>query len=148
MGKVSATSSPLTDIRAPLSPLWWILVPPSVEALRGLFWVGYSDAASWFAAPPADPLEICGKCRCGRAAADEMVPDPLSSSRLTKYNMAQKLLLRKTRPLENALPETDPATGKTPTELIAAYRKSVDQNVRVMLWMCLCVSMVIFAWMC
>merc|ERR1719414_2514839 len=50
--KVSAVSAPLTDIRAPLSPPWWTILPPSVDVLRGFFWAGYRDAARFFAVPP------------------------------------------------------------------------------------------------
>mmetsp|Transcript_70512 Transcript_70512/g.147630 ORF Transcript_70512/g.147630 Transcript_70512/m.147630 type:complete len:1121 (+) Transcript_70512:238-3600(+) len=49
--KVSAVGAPLTDIRAPISPLWWAIFPPSIDILRGMFWVGYRDAAQWFAGP-------------------------------------------------------------------------------------------------
>lgn len=70
--KVSATSTPLTDIRAPLSPPWWTVLPPSVDVLRGMFWTGYRDAAAWFSDPPQEPKNMC-RCRSvpRRAAASE-----------------------------------------------------------------------------
>lgn len=147
--KVSATSAPLTDLRAPLSPPWWILLPPHVDVLRGLFWVGYRDAAQWFTEPPQDP----NPCRCratpGRARRggessplhaaaaglagdipqDKAAADPLSASRFKKHAMAQSLLLRqpKDRPIE------DPVTGQSVEELVRCYRRAVDKSFKATL---------------
>lgn len=57
--KVSAVSTPMSDIRAPMSPLWWTLLPPEADVLRGLFWTGYRDTALWFA-----DTEKAGMCGC------------------------------------------------------------------------------------
>jgi len=136
--KVSAISAPLTDMRAPLSPIWWVILPPSVDALRGLFWVGYRDAARWFTDPPQDPLDRC-KCRALRSprrSAHAEEPDPLSRSRFAKHLAAQKLLLQQPRPAGEALPLLDPATGQAVQDLIAQYYRAVDQSFRRALWAC------------
>ena len=58
-----------SDIRPPLIPPWWCILPPPVRVLRGLYWQGapvaqiqlkepldpssgYMDALMWFRAPP------------------------------------------------------------------------------------------------
>merc|ERR1719491_1491022 len=46
--KVSATASPTSEIRAPFHPMWWGIVPPKTEVMRGMFWTGYLNAAQWF----------------------------------------------------------------------------------------------------
>jgi len=127
--KVSAISAPLTDIRAPLSPHWWIIMPPSVPALRGLFWLGYRDAHRWFTAPAEEGKSRlgCGQARGRRGAGVADGTDPLLSSRLTKRCFAQKLVLRTPVPLEEALPEFDPVTGERVADLIACYRRAVSR---------------------
>ncbi|CAK9108180.1 Elongation of very long chain fatty acids protein 7 (3-keto acyl-CoA synthase Elovl7) (ELOVL fatty acid elongase 7) (ELOVL FA elongase 7) (Very long chain 3-ketoacyl-CoA synthase 7) (Very long chain 3-oxoacyl-CoA synthase 7) [Durusdinium trenchii] len=52
------------DIVAPSVPTWWALLPPEVDALRGLYWQGYSDAARWFTQGPQNPFD-CLSCRSG-----------------------------------------------------------------------------------
>eukprot|EP00419_Tripos_fusus_P022520 CAMPEP_0172721550 /NCGR_PEP_ID=MMETSP1074-20121228/79305_1 /TAXON_ID=2916 /ORGANISM="Ceratium fusus, Strain PA161109" /LENGTH=633 /DNA_ID=CAMNT_0013547309 /DNA_START=245 /DNA_END=2146 /DNA_ORIENTATION=+ len=133
--KVSAIAAPLTDIRAPVSPVWWCILPPDVDTLRGLFWLGYKDAARWFTESPQDPLDVC-KCRSSsnsvrrRYRSDSSdsatTDDTLSASRFAKHDAARKLLLRTPGPLEELLPAVDPATGQSVAELIACYRRTVD----------------------
>mmetsp|Transcript_12746 Transcript_12746/g.36149 ORF Transcript_12746/g.36149 Transcript_12746/m.36149 type:complete len:787 (+) Transcript_12746:58-2418(+) len=62
MVRVSACSMPSSDIKAPLPPPWWAILPPSVEALRGLFWMGYRDAGRWFTTSPRASF-ACLACR-------------------------------------------------------------------------------------
>mmetsp|Transcript_67228 Transcript_67228/g.161094 ORF Transcript_67228/g.161094 Transcript_67228/m.161094 type:complete len:1092 (-) Transcript_67228:129-3404(-) len=124
--KVSAISAPLTDIRAPKSPLWWIIMPPGVPALRGLFWLGYRDAHRWFTAPAEDTSACglgCGQSRGRRGSKSEAV-DPLIHSRVTKRRLAQQLVLRQP---SSALPEFDPVTGESVEELIACYRRAASR---------------------
>eukprot|EP00927_Polykrikos_kofoidii_P006660 TRINITY_DN12697_c1_g1_i2.p1 TRINITY_DN12697_c1_g1~~TRINITY_DN12697_c1_g1_i2.p1 ORF type:complete len:517 (-),score=46.67 TRINITY_DN12697_c1_g1_i2:33-1511(-) len=130
--KVSATSTPLADIRAPAAPLWFALCPPSVDALRGLFWIGYRDAHAWFTEDQIDALDCCRPG--GRRASLDEVDDPASRNSLLKHRMAQKLLLRKPRPghAGDGLPESDPTTGQVVTDLIASYRLAVDLGFRVL----------------
>eukprot|EP00927_Polykrikos_kofoidii_P029843 TRINITY_DN25733_c0_g1_i1.p1 TRINITY_DN25733_c0_g1~~TRINITY_DN25733_c0_g1_i1.p1 ORF type:complete len:1041 (-),score=88.12 TRINITY_DN25733_c0_g1_i1:1-3123(-) len=131
--KVSATGTPLSDIRAPVSPPWWTLIPPSEDALRGMFWVGYRDVHSWFVDPPVDSLSVC-KCRAGarRPGSSSEPDDALFKSRSAKHQRAQKLLLRKPEPGPNGdgLPEKDPVTGQLVADLVACYRQSVDRNFK------------------
>jgi len=140
--KISATSAPLTDIRAPLSPLWWILLPPNLDALRGLFWLGYRDAAQWFSEPA--PLDMCG-FRCDRVPRSRRNQRPeevdaLDSSRSAKQVAARKLVLVKPKPVEEALPENDPVTGQAVGELIQAYRLAVDRSFKAALLVLLLVA--------
>lgn len=193
--KVSAVGAPLTDISAPLSPTWWMLFPPSIDELRGLFWVGYRDTAAWFAGPLDGGL--CGvRCRgpmgrsgrprrlstamsamsstisaamsrarsppSGRGTAmsatssamsasppgsDRGMPergaedsdafeDWLTTSRMRKLALARKLLLKKPKPLAQALPEFDAVTGQRVQDLLAAYRRGVDQGVQAFCTVC------------
>jgi len=137
--KVSAIAAPLTDIRAPVSPVWWCIIPPDVDTLRGLFWLGYRDAARWFTEPPQDPLDLC-KCRSSSnsvrrrprngSSDSTTTDDTLRASRFAKHDAARKLLLRTPGPLEDLLPTVDPATGQSVAQLIACYRRSVDQTNR------------------
>lgn len=153
--KVSATSTPLTDIRAPVCPTWWIVVPPSIDTLRGMFWTGYRDAAIWFSEQPNQG----GLCSCratngrgrrsgggapangsaaGGASPGEGSPweerssvDHLSRSRLAKYQMAQRFLLKPPPAPGQALtPELDPVTGENVQELMRAYRQSIERNFK------------------
>jgi len=73
--KVSAVGAPLMDIRAPMSPIWWAMLPPDLDEMRGMFWVGYQDAARWFAGPTSD----LGLCRC-RVPRERPRPAPTASA--------------------------------------------------------------------
>jgi len=47
--RVSAGGTPFSDITASKTiPFWWSVFPPPPDILRGIFWLGYKDAASWF----------------------------------------------------------------------------------------------------
>lgn len=148
--KVSALASLLSDIRARLHPLWWALFPPSVDVLRGLFWVGYRDAANWFLEPSSGPLDMC-KCRSegrkrfrfdrpnGDKPDDVLVTeetDTLSSSRFAKHNFAQKFLIKKPNP-EAVLPETDPVSGQAVAYLIGCYDRAVNWNIQIIVLVCI-----------
>ena len=61
--RVSVVSMLTGDIKTSYLPIWWALFPPEEDVLRGLYWLGYSDTARWFARQPSNQ----GKCstRCG-----------------------------------------------------------------------------------
>eukprot|EP00927_Polykrikos_kofoidii_P006656 TRINITY_DN12697_c0_g1_i1.p1 TRINITY_DN12697_c0_g1~~TRINITY_DN12697_c0_g1_i1.p1 ORF type:complete len:1048 (+),score=122.69 TRINITY_DN12697_c0_g1_i1:79-3222(+) len=130
--KISATGAPLTDIRAPTSPLWFSFLPPNLDALRGLYWIGYRDTHAWFTKDPADALFCCRPS--GRRIAIEELEDPESKNNVLKHDRAQKLLLRRPQPgpAGDGLPELDPVTGQVVADLIAHYRRSVDLSFRVL----------------
>eukprot|EP00929_Paragymnodinium_shiwhaense_P015867 TRINITY_DN123971_c0_g1_i1.p1 TRINITY_DN123971_c0_g1~~TRINITY_DN123971_c0_g1_i1.p1 ORF type:complete len:726 (+),score=165.63 TRINITY_DN123971_c0_g1_i1:91-2268(+) len=142
--KVSALSQPLTDIRAPLQPIWWAMLPPPLDALRGLFWCGYRDMALYFATPPVD-----AGCKCRRPSTASPPPSPngksldkwekerersesgaepdkLRSSRLEKYHAAKKLVLRPIAPRGQELPEFDPVTGQRVSYLIDCFHQAIE----------------------
>jgi len=78
--KVSGLGNPLTDIRPPLIPLWWSILPPSPRVLRGLYWRGYQDAALFFQAEPRRPLldQACKACIGRRQVSDPDFVKPAS----------------------------------------------------------------------
>eukprot|EP00747_Dinoflagellata_sp_TGD_P072377 gnl/TRDRNA2_/TRDRNA2_157451_c0_seq1.p1 gnl/TRDRNA2_/TRDRNA2_157451_c0~~gnl/TRDRNA2_/TRDRNA2_157451_c0_seq1.p1 ORF type:complete len:743 (+),score=88.25 gnl/TRDRNA2_/TRDRNA2_157451_c0_seq1:26-2230(+) len=131
---------PFDDISPPWTPIWWGILPPNPKVLRGLFWQAYWDAACWFSTPPND--SDCCKCRrntpvpshhlSSEAASGREAGDMLASSRAAKHRAAQKLLVRKLKPLDEALPVEDPVTGEKVADLIAAYRQCAEQAFRNM----------------
>jgi len=49
--KVSACGFPDAQIGPQVPfPIWWLIIPPSQDALRGMFWMGYRDAQDYFSA--------------------------------------------------------------------------------------------------
>lgn len=122
--RISALSRPLTDIHAPVQPLWWALFPPPVDVLRGLFWIGYQDAAQWFAEPQADLFDVC-KGR-DQTALKANTADISTRAQLAKFAAARKLLVR---PASTKLPSQDPTTGQDVAELIEIYRQAVRRNL-------------------
>eukprot|EP00441_Pelagodinium_beii_P011972 CAMPEP_0197690132 /NCGR_PEP_ID=MMETSP1338-20131121/107911_1 /TAXON_ID=43686 ORGANISM="Pelagodinium beii, Strain RCC1491" /NCGR_SAMPLE_ID=MMETSP1338 /ASSEMBLY_ACC=CAM_ASM_000754 /LENGTH=589 /DNA_ID=CAMNT_0043272547 /DNA_START=239 /DNA_END=2008 /DNA_ORIENTATION=- len=114
--RVSAVSRPLTDIRAPLVPLWWALFAPQPDVLRGMFWTGYSDAARFFSEQPEGLVERC-KCR----------PD---MARLDKQKVVRHLILKEP---SGKLPEFDDVTGQNVADLIRLFHRSAERNLIVML---------------
>lgn len=127
--RVSAISRPLTDIRAPVQPLWWSLVPPPVDVLRGLFWTGYRDAARFFSKPPM-PLDFC-KCRRPSEMSETEDRGEVwrESKRLIKFQAAQKLIINPSF----EMPSRDPVTGQETAELMRCYTRSVERNLGVVL---------------
>jgi elongation of very long chain fatty acids protein 4 len=152
--RISAISRPLTDIRAPFHPLWWALFPPREDVLRGLYWIGYREAARWFTTPPVSRLE---RCRLRRSSSKETVDDGDNTevstfgqqqpgprlprvrsltemqelgNRFTKFEAAQKLIVR---PCSLAdLPIVDPTTGQQVEEIILSYHRAVDINLGIL----------------
>lgn len=122
--RVSAISRPLTDIRAPVQPMWWTLMPPPVDALRGLFWVGYRDAARFFSVPPT-PLDVCKCRRLPQSEAEYEGDSSLDNNRLRKFRAAQKMISRRS----SGMPSIDPATGQEVEELIKCYSQAVEQRL-------------------
>lgn len=131
--RVSALSRPLTDISAPLQPLWWSMFPPSEDALRGLFWHGYRDAARYFSSQPTDPLEFC-KCRAQIGTQDGEAK-AVSHNRMLKHQAAQKLIINRRGPASARLPSSDPVTGRDVADLMRCYTVSVERNLRAL---CIC----------
>jgi len=131
--RVSALSRPLTDITAPLQPLWWSLFPPPVDVLRGLYWTGYRDAARYFSAPPASPFDLC-MCRrtSGRNSKldelDEKTHASVLNNRQLKYQAAQNLITKSCK----GLPTNCPVTGRQVDDLVGCYNQSVHNNLRVL----------------
>jgi len=132
--RVSALSRPLTDISAPLSPLWWSMFPPPVDVLRGMYWIGYRDAARWFSAAPTDPLSLC---MCRRSAGRESSPNDDDktqisrlSNRVVKHRAAEKLIINRHASGGLQLPSLDPVTGQPVAELLQCYSSSVERNLR------------------
>lgn len=126
--RVSALSRPLTDISAPLQPMWWILFPPPVDVLRGMYWIGYRDAARYFSVAPANPFDLC-MCRRtpgrdnGKHKLDE---DSVVHSKQLKFQAAQKLILIRS----GKEPSKDPVTGRAVQELVGCYGLAVQRNLR------------------
>eukprot|EP00930_Biecheleria_cincta_P090514 TRINITY_DN79906_c0_g1_i1.p1 TRINITY_DN79906_c0_g1~~TRINITY_DN79906_c0_g1_i1.p1 ORF type:complete len:693 (+),score=49.87 TRINITY_DN79906_c0_g1_i1:52-2130(+) len=122
--RVSAISRPLTDIRAPVQPLWWTLCPPPEDVLRGLFWVGYRDAAKFFSAPPT-PLDVCKCRRLPQSEAEYEADASMDSNRLTKFRAAQKMIIRRS----GDMPSVDPVTGQEIEDLIRCYTRAVERRL-------------------
>lgn len=139
--RVSAMGRPLTDIRAPVQPLWWGLLPPPIDVLRGLFWIGYRDAARFFSEPPMQ-LDFC-KCRRlpEQSDADDGADSSRESNRRSKFQAAQKLMLKRS----TEMPTKDPATGQEVSDLIDAYNRAVDWNLGVLLMLTVIVMLVLVA---
>jgi hypothetical protein len=121
-------SGPASDIAPPLLPTWWSLFPPEESVLRGLYWIGYENAARWFAQAPHSNF---GSFSCRRSAAEhapsaEMTwpskcensgsAEDIREDRSSTWQAAQKLLLRS--PSSKFLPDVDAATGRNPVELV------------------------------
>ena len=62
MVRVSAVSVPMSDVKPPFMPPWWLFFPPDEDILRGLFWMGYRHAARWFSKEPSGAFE-CFYCK-------------------------------------------------------------------------------------
>jgi len=131
--RVSAICRPLTDMRAPLHPLWWTLFPPPPDVLRGLYWTGYRDAARWFSLlsqPHQGPLDMC-RCRRSEEEAD-------SPRRLEKFSTISKFILKSpvlpaaTMQQDPELPVLDEVTGRNVADLIQMYHQSAERNLRVL----------------
>eukprot|EP00933_Yihiella_yeosuensis_P041370 TRINITY_DN35761_c0_g1_i1.p1 TRINITY_DN35761_c0_g1~~TRINITY_DN35761_c0_g1_i1.p1 ORF type:complete len:736 (+),score=112.38 TRINITY_DN35761_c0_g1_i1:80-2287(+) len=135
--KVTALGGPLADISAPASPTWWALLPPDVDILRGLFWIGYRDAGRWFHQPPTDPSCRCNCSSRQRNDPDEDGEDPLIKARGEKYRLAQKLLDNRAQKQRSPrgtpsweMPEIDPVTGRPVNEFIELYEAAVRQSYK------------------
>lgn len=131
--RVSAVSRPLVEISAPIQPFWWAFFPPSLDALRGLYWIGYRDAARWFSEKPVGQDNLC---RCRRATsgpapvhdeAEDSALARLISSQMVKYQTAQKLIIN--QPQKQAT--VDPVTGRSIEELIECHKQAVEWNLRI-----------------
>ena len=102
-----------SDIRPPLMPPWWCLLPPPVRVLRGLYWQGplsrsigpspgYLDALLWFRTAPRQwlgakttaprpavrPEGFCGR----RERETDAAVRP--SAQLRKWQVAKELMKR------------------------------------------------------
>lgn len=116
--QVSATSMPLSDISSPSMPFWWGFIPPSVDILRGLFWLGYRDAARWFSTAPKATPDLCCSWRNSTLDVDNgahAVADDDGES-VARWRAARQLL-RRSPVIET--PALDPVTGDEVQMLIA-----------------------------
>jgi len=157
--KVPATSMPLSDIRAPLHPLWWALFPPSIETLRGMYWVGYRDAALWMSTVPPQPIDLCSchrfppspSAKGGERASSSGFgyddSDPLSESHRAKHLTAQKFLFRRVDS-SCPLPTVDPMTGQVVADLIFCYKMSMFWSYVLALMMVAVTAAAIFHMIC
>jgi len=123
--RISALSLPLSDIRPSFAPLWWLVLPPGISLLRGLFWCGYQDAALWFSTEPEPPSERCG-CRMPNNG-EELLHE---GSELEKWRAARALLKAAPRPVGEQLPAIDPTSGEDVQILIRQYRAAAEQASR------------------
>eukprot|EP00928_Gymnodinium_smaydae_P049293 TRINITY_DN33075_c0_g1_i1.p1 TRINITY_DN33075_c0_g1~~TRINITY_DN33075_c0_g1_i1.p1 ORF type:complete len:714 (+),score=62.25 TRINITY_DN33075_c0_g1_i1:199-2142(+) len=122
--RVSAICRPLSEMKAPLHPLWWAMFPPPNDVLRGMLWTGYRDAARWFSTRTTGPLDLCKCRRIDAASEDELASSPARSN---NKRAAQDLLLKK--PPQEEFPQIDPVTGQDVAELIEIYHKAAERNL-------------------
>eukprot|EP00931_Biecheleriopsis_adriatica_P067181 TRINITY_DN41369_c0_g1_i1.p1 TRINITY_DN41369_c0_g1~~TRINITY_DN41369_c0_g1_i1.p1 ORF type:complete len:738 (+),score=99.49 TRINITY_DN41369_c0_g1_i1:196-2214(+) len=150
--RVSALlQGPSSDIKPPILPTWWSIFPPEEPILRGMYWLGYQNAASWFSQSPSSAFE-CWSCRSGVASSQASRRSP--SGRQTMQNArpkasdpapteerereeeaarsawsaAQKALLRKAS--EKLLPDVDPVTGQKPHDFVKMCEAAMARDRR------------------
>lgn len=126
--RVSALGAPLSDIRIPQVPLTWMILPPSAEVLRGLFWVGYRDAALWFSTePPTSQGSACGPRRSppasdstpiGKGGRDKAEP----IDEVANWRAARTLVRGSLGPVGQQLPAVDDASGEDVVLLIKRFQ--------------------------
>ncbi|CAE7717507.1 unnamed protein product [Symbiodinium necroappetens] len=118
--KVSGIGGVMSDIRPPLIPPWWCILPPPVRVLRGLYWQGYMDALMWFRAPPRAQLE--GICGSRRERTEDSASLRRSQSGLgeRKWQAAKALLKQAPPKLAQALAVSDPS-GETVRTLLKDF---------------------------
>lgn len=118
--KVSGIGGVMSDIRPPLIPPWWCILPPPVRVLRGLYWQGYMDALMWFRAPPRAQLEgICGSRR-ERTENSASLRRSQSGLGERKWQAAKALLKQAPPKLAQALAVSDPS-GETVRTLLKDF---------------------------
>lgn len=128
--RVSALSSPMSDIRIAPFPYWWAVLPPPERVLRGIFWCGYRDAAIWFRSKPES--QMFERCRMRK---------PLSPKKAQQSNIAESLeretweaaraLLRKDpKTAAEDMAVVDPATGENIQALIEHFQATVNRANR------------------
>merc|ERR1712113_512740 len=145
--RVSASGAPGADIAIRRVPYWWAGLPPSIETLRGLFWMGYRDAARWFSTEPQAKSEAA--CRCRRMSETQKAARKESTSAGTTHPSAEQgevrdqndgagelarwraaqALLRK--PI-GKLPEKDNCTNLSVADLIAKAEAMAERECKVM----------------
>mmetsp|Transcript_41901 Transcript_41901/g.89950 ORF Transcript_41901/g.89950 Transcript_41901/m.89950 type:complete len:769 (+) Transcript_41901:188-2494(+) len=147
--RVSASASPISDVRLRRVPLWWAVLPPSPKILRGLYWCGYRDCARFFAQEPPKERSALDACRCRRPApaSADMSPsghghgnndahvgnEDTAASRWS----AARALLKKEPPKSEAewLPKLDPTTGESVAELVALAEAMADRQSAAFYWL-------------
>lgn len=152
-------SGPSSDIRPPIVPTWWSLFPPREEVLRGLYWLGYLHAASWFTQVSPDKSFECFSCvssagtrhrSCRKTslhsnsersradtaqAAASNGEDPTAAQHATEEDArsstrsAAQKLLLR-KPGAQLLPDVDPVTGGVPREYLASLDAAMWQDRR------------------
>eukprot|EP00811_Abedinium_folium_P021407 NODE_3051_length_2101_cov_7.493921.p1 GENE.NODE_3051_length_2101_cov_7.493921~~NODE_3051_length_2101_cov_7.493921.p1 ORF type:complete len:634 (+),score=153.62 NODE_3051_length_2101_cov_7.493921:57-1904(+) len=121
--RVSACGSFMSDITAPMLPFWWALRPPSTDNLHGLYWMGYRDAAKWFAANNA----TAKWCQCRKRADSDH--DELEAERLQAARAVMKVC-----DFAKAVPEIDPSTGCKVQVLIQRAEAVAERGNRALLF--------------
>jgi hypothetical protein len=140
------------DVKSSYLPLLWSVFPPEPDVLRGLYWIGYSNAARWFSQQPSRPFE-CWSCRrveshLSSASAhceDQSLRRSSSfgrrrartdtdefgiaehNGRLSTWLAARKVLLKEPGA---KLPDLDPKTGRKPSELMEFCQAAIDRDRR------------------
>ncbi|CAJ1350882.1 unnamed protein product [Effrenium voratum] len=117
--KISGIGGVMSDIRPPLIPPWWCVLPPPVRVLRGLYWQGYMDALLWFRTPPRQLEGFCGRREQPRAQAREQRSSGTSSGQ-RKWQVAKALLKQPPPKLAKALSVCDPS-GETVRTLLKDF---------------------------
>lgn len=126
--RVSAMGAPLSDIRIPQVPLTWMILPPSAEVLRGLFWCGYRDAALWFnTEPPASQGSTCGPRRSppvsdGSPSSRRARAKAEPADEVVNWHAARTLVRGSLGPVGQQLPAVDDASGEDVVMLIKRFQ--------------------------
>lgn len=123
--KVSGIGGVMSDIRPPLIPPWWCILPPPVRVLRGLYWQGYLDALLWFRTPPRQLEAFCGRRETSSARdaggdAGVRRSNSTQQRQQRKWQVAKALLKRTPPKLAKALAVSDPS-GETVRTLLKDF---------------------------
>jgi len=120
--KVSGIGGVMSDIRPPLIPPWWCILPPPVRVLRGLYWQGYLDALLWFRTPPRQLEAFCSRREVSRTNEDGSMRRSHSSQQRQqrKWQVAKTLLKQNPPKLAKALAVSDPS-GETVRTLLKDF---------------------------
>jgi len=140
--RVSAMiAGPSTDIKPPLLPMWWSVFPPEEDILRGIYWMGYKNAAQWFSEAPSSfeclscrssavTARIDGSRRNSPTTGSRPREDSEDGSTITWLAARQTLLKA---PGAAYLPDVDPVTGRKPSEYVDLLEAVIAHHRRLLL---------------